>query len=90
MLLGCRSTRTFGHHLRTRSEFAAAVIIQGVAADRPGEEKTFKCYELDVTLAPVQDEGEMDPPYPAGQPNRLSVALRARPMSDLEAGPTEL
>ena len=29
---------------RIRSEFAAAVIIQGIAADRPGEENTFTFY----------------------------------------------
>ena len=61
-------------------------FIQGVTADRPGEEKTFKCYELDVTLKLVEDEGEIDAPNPAIQPSRLSVALRARPMSDLRQG----
>ena len=58
---------------RIRSEFAAAVIIQGVTADRPGEEKTFKCYELDVTRKLVEDEGEMDAPNPGVQPGRPSL-----------------
>jgi hypothetical protein len=37
-----------------RPEFINEVLdhYQSVAADRPGEENTFKFYQMDITLAP--------------------------------------
>ena len=41
-----------------KSDFIIDVLdrYRSVAADRPGEENTFKFYQMDVTLAPSQGE----------------------------------
>ena len=61
-------------------------FIQGIAADRPGEENTFKFYQMDVTLEPAEGEGEMDSPNPAVQPQPPIGGVSRSPMSDLRQG----
>ena len=62
------------------------IRVQGIAADRPGEENTFKFYQLDVTLEPAEGEGEMDAPNPAVQPQPPIGGVSRSPMSDLRQG----